>query len=131
MKPRIQSLVVLVVAAVLAGCAVGPNYKRPVVHSPDNFRFAENQTTNSLGDLPWWQVFQDPVLQGLIGTAITNNYDLKQAVARVEQARNQAAAANSAFFRKSVMAAMSAVDATRSTTHLRLHPTAPRSVPHN
>ena len=41
---------------------------------------------------------QDPVLQGLIGTAITNNYDLKQAVARVEQARDQAAVANSAFF---------------------------------
>lgn len=93
-------LMALVVGSLLwiTGCAVGPNYKRPVVHSPENFRFAENQTTNSLGDLPWWQVFQDPVLQGLIGTAITNNYDLKQAVARVEQARNQAVAAKSAFF---------------------------------
>jgi multidrug efflux system outer membrane protein len=47
--------------------------------------------------LPWWKVFKDPVLQNLIGTAITNNYDLKQAVARVEQARDQAAAANAAF----------------------------------
>ena len=82
----------------LGGCAVGPNYKRPAVHTPENFRFAGNQATNSLGDLPWWQVFQDPILQNLIGTALTNNYDLKQAVARVEQARNQAAAANAAFF---------------------------------
>ena len=82
----------------LAGCAVGPNYHRPTVDSPAQFRFTENQTTNSFGDLPWWKVFNDPVLQGLIGTALTNNYDLKQAVARVEQARNQAAAANSAFF---------------------------------
>jgi outer membrane protein TolC len=53
---------------------------------------------NSLADLPWWQVFQDPVLQGLIRTALTNNYDLQQAVARMEEARYQASAASSAFF---------------------------------
>ena len=98
MKPRVFGLLVLIGAAVLGGCAMGPNYKRPAVNAPTEFRFAENQTTNSLADLPWWQVFKDPILQGLIGTAITNNYDLKQAVARVEQARNQAAAANAAFF---------------------------------
>lgn len=97
MKARAKC-VSLAVLAVLAGCAVGPNYRRPVVNTPAQFRFAESQTTNSLGDLPWWKVFNDPVLQGLIGTALTNNYDLQQAVARVEQARNQAAVANSAFF---------------------------------
>ncbi len=91
-------LYLVAVVALLGGCAVGPNYKRPTVQSPENFRFTENQTTNSLGDLPWWKVFKDPILQNLIGTAITNNYNLKQAVARVEQARNQAAVANSAFF---------------------------------
>jgi multidrug efflux system outer membrane protein len=87
-----------IVLAVLAGCAVGPDYKKPVVSTPAQFRFAANQNTNSLGDLPWWQVFNDPQLQNLIGTALTNNYDLKQAVARVEQARYQAAVADSAFF---------------------------------
>ena len=100
MNPRFlfQGLGVLAGLAILGGCAVGPNYKRPAVNTPANFRFTDNQTTNSLGNLPWWQVFQDPILQNLIGTAITNNYDLKQAVARVEEARNQAAAANAAFF---------------------------------
>jgi outer membrane protein, multidrug efflux system len=88
----------LAALAVLAGCAVGPNYKRPAVHAPENFRFTENQTTNSFGDLPWWEVFKDPVLQDLIVTALTNNYDLKQAVARVEQARNLAVAARSPLF---------------------------------
>jgi multidrug efflux system outer membrane protein len=92
------SLSLVAVLAVLGGCAVGPNYKRPAVNSPEGFRFAENQATNSLGDLPWWQVFKDPILQNLIGTAITNNYDLQQAVARVEQSREQAAVANSTFF---------------------------------
>jgi multidrug efflux system outer membrane protein len=99
MKSKLKSGWYLIVAlALLGGCAVGPNYKRPAVNAPEDFRFADNQTTNSLADLPWWQVFKDPILQGLIGTAITNNYDLKQAVARVEQARAQAAVANSAFF---------------------------------
>src|SRR5215472_18776406 len=84
--------------AVLAGCAVGPDYKRPAVNSPAQFRFTENQNTNSLANLPWWEVFRDPVLQDLIRITLTNNYDLKQAAARVEQARYQIAVANSSFF---------------------------------
>jgi outer membrane protein, multidrug efflux system len=82
----------------VAGCAVGPNYKRPEANAPANFRFAGAQTTNSLADLPWWEMFQDPMLQDLVRTSLTNNYDLKRAVARVEQARNQVIVARSAFF---------------------------------
>lgn len=82
----------------LFGCAVGPNYKRPAQHAPDNFRFATGQSTNSFGDLPWWEVFKDPVLQDLIRTALTNNYDIKRAVARVEQARQQVTVARSPLF---------------------------------
>ncbi|HWI58909.1 MAG TPA: efflux transporter outer membrane subunit [Bacillota bacterium] len=91
-------LIPLVLLMLAGGCAVGPNYKRPPVHTPEQYRFATNQTTNSLGDLLWWQTFQDPVLQDLIRTALTNNYDLKQAIARVEQARNQAIAVRSPLF---------------------------------
>jgi len=84
--------------ALYGGCAVGPNYKRPVVDTPGNYRFDPTQTTNSLGDLPWWEVFKDPMLQELIRTALTNNYDLKQAVARVEQARQQVTVARAPLF---------------------------------
>jgi multidrug efflux system outer membrane protein len=80
------------------GCAVGPNYKRPPVDAPDNFRFAQTAPTNSFGNLPWWEAFKDPILQGLIHTALTNNYDLKQAVARVEQARQQVTVARAPLF---------------------------------
>ncbi len=82
-------LAALTVVGLLTGCKLGPNYKGPVMETPENFRFAEAQTTNSFADMPWWEVFKDPHLQELIGTALTNNYDLKQAVARVEQARLQ------------------------------------------
>jgi outer membrane protein, multidrug efflux system len=84
--------------AILGGCALGPNYKRPAIDTPAAYRFAETQGTNSLGDLPWWQVFKDPILQDLIRTALTNNYDLKQAVARVEQARQQVTVARAPLF---------------------------------
>jgi multidrug efflux system outer membrane protein len=93
-----RSLFPLFALALISGCAVGPNYKHPVVDTPPDFRFATSQTTNSLGDLPWWEVFKDPALQDLIRAALTNNYDLKQAVARVEQSRQQVAVARSQLF---------------------------------
>jgi len=78
---------------IAGGCALGPDYQRPEVASPPSYRFESGAGTNSFGDLGWREVFTDPVLQELIGTALTNNYDLRQAVARVEQARNLAVAA--------------------------------------
>jgi multidrug efflux system outer membrane protein len=88
----------IIASVIFSGCAVGPNYKRPSMVMPENFRFATGSTTNSLGDLPWWDVFKDSMLQELIRAALTNNYDLKQAVARVEQARNVAVAARAPLF---------------------------------
>ena len=52
----------------------------------------------SLADLPWWQVFGDPALQRLIGAALDSNYDLRRAVARVEQARWLAGQARAGYF---------------------------------
>jgi multidrug efflux system outer membrane protein len=86
------------VGVFLAGCAVGPNYKRPAVDAPGNYRFAASPSTKSIGDLPWWEVFKDPILLDLIAMAVTNNYDLRQAVARVEEARNFAVAARAPLF---------------------------------
>lgn len=83
---------------ILAGCAVGPNYKRPQTGIPPVFRGEAEPGTNSLGDLPWWNVFQDDTLQELIRTALTNNYDLRIAVTRVEQAQAMAAESRAQFF---------------------------------
>ena len=82
----------------LAGCAVGPNYKRPPVNAPETFRGETGISTNSIANLPWWQVFHDDTLQNLIRTALTNNYDLRIAVTRVEQARAMAAQARAGYF---------------------------------
>jgi outer membrane protein, multidrug efflux system len=82
----------------LAGCAVGPNYKRPAIDAPVGFRDVTNQiSTNSFADLPWWGVFKDPVLQDLIKVALTNNYDLRIILTRVDQARALQMQARSQF----------------------------------
>jgi outer membrane protein, multidrug efflux system len=94
---RFDLLPAVILVIMLAGCAVGPNYKRPDVNPPATFRDAEG-ATNSLGDLPWWQLFQDPVLKGLIQTALTNNFDIRIAAARVEQSRELLAQTRSAFY---------------------------------
>jgi outer membrane protein, multidrug efflux system len=77
-------------AALLAGCTVGPNYKRPQVAVPETFRAPEplpESQAASLADLKWFEVFRDPQLQSLIRTALAHNYDLRDAVTRVEEAR--------------------------------------------
>jgi multidrug efflux system outer membrane protein len=83
---------VLAVAVSLAACAVGPEYHRPEVTPPKDFRSqVAPAEAGSLADLPWWQVFNDKTLQGLITQALAGNYDLKVAVDRIEEARAQVA----------------------------------------
>src|SRR3954467_4578043 len=84
-----QSLVVIVLIVLLTGCAVGPNYHRPAVTSPPSFRGSEATTPDatSLADTKWFEVFKDQQLQSLIRTALQNNFDVREAAARVEAAR--------------------------------------------
>ena len=79
--------------SLLAGCAVGPNYQRPVIDSPAAFRGETAAANGPSAELAWWQVYKDAILQALIREAFTNNYDLRIAVTRVEQARAVAAQA--------------------------------------
>jgi multidrug efflux system outer membrane protein len=100
-----RTAAVAAVAVLLAGCTVGPNYKRPVMATPAEHRFVESpQQAASLADTPWMGVFSDPVLQDLIREAITANLDLRIAASRVEQARARAGIAKS-FLYPSVNAA--------------------------
>jgi multidrug efflux system outer membrane protein len=84
----------LVLTTGIAGCTVGPNYKRPAYPAPPAFRGADDATItsdaqNSLGDEQWAQVFREPELQALIRTALTNNYDIRIAAQRVLEQQAQ------------------------------------------
>jgi multidrug efflux system outer membrane protein len=72
----------------LWGLEVGPDYQRPAVAMPEDFRGRLGSAeAASFADLPWWEVFGDPVLQQLVRQVLEGNYDLQAAVANVEQAR--------------------------------------------
>jgi outer membrane protein, multidrug efflux system len=87
------SIAPVIAAALLAGCTVGPNYQRPAIPAPSSFRAPEGTAPSadptSLGDLKWFEVFRDEKLQELERTALAQNYDLRDAAARVEAARAQ------------------------------------------
>jgi outer membrane protein, multidrug efflux system len=71
--------------AVLAGCTLGPDYKRPEIKSPAAFQY-EPKDAAQTADTLWWQQFQDPVLDQLIAEALAHNTNIQIAAANVEQA---------------------------------------------
>ena len=92
--PRLKSVLLFCALALLAGCTVGPNYKRPNTDVPTSFRAlapvdAAGASAQSLGDQKWWEVFQDEQLQKLIRTALQQNYDLRIAAMHVVEAQAQ------------------------------------------
>ena len=83
----------------VSGCPLGPNYWRPDVNVPTVYRDQPSPALQaSLADLPWWDLFKDETLKGLVEASLTNNYDLAAAVARVEQARQVSAQAMAQYF---------------------------------
>ena len=85
-------------AALLAGCAVGPNYQRPALDMPAQYRdvapaassaAAAAGDTSPLGERGWWEVYSDSNLQTLLTAALKNNYDVKIAVAHIDEARRE------------------------------------------
>ena len=79
--------------SLLAGCMLGPDYQRPAVPVPAQYRSAEQPAPGreavSLADMQWFALFQDERLQALIRTALENNYDVRIAVTRVLEAQAQ------------------------------------------
>src|SRR5262245_48178365 len=79
----------LVALCALAGCAVGPDYRRPQATLPEVWARTAEQPTPSpteLANLAWWQEFKEPPLTALVEEAFANNKDLRVALARVEEA---------------------------------------------
>lgn len=82
-------------AILLAGCSLGPEYHRPEVAAPVEYRYAEGyeeiwQQGEPADELPkgqWWRIYQDPALNELQERAAANNQQLRAAVARLDQAR--------------------------------------------
>jgi len=87
-----RSTILALLLLLMAGCKVGPNYQRPPLTVPDQYRgLAPDQTTQQqsaedFAVMKWTSVFQDDTLQGLIKEALASNYDMRIAATRILQA---------------------------------------------
>ena len=92
---------VVVLSLLSSGAMAQKKYVRPPVKTPDTFRGADSASPpdqSSIGDLKWFEVFKDQELQALVRTALTQNYDLRLAVARINAARANVGLARSNQF---------------------------------
>jgi outer membrane protein, multidrug efflux system len=99
---RKSLIIAVLIVSLLSGTALGQKkYQRPSVKTPDSFRGADGTgptDQTSIGDLKWFEVFQDEELQKLVRTAMVQNYDLRLAVARINAARANVGLARSNQF---------------------------------
>jgi len=94
MNPARQKFLIGMILMLSTGCAVGPNYKKPAVPVPPEYRGLPadqmgKSDVASFGDQKWWDAFQDEALRDLIKTALKQNYDVRIAAARILEARAQ------------------------------------------
>lgn len=95
-----RSLALFLSASVLAGCAVGPDYRRPQVALPDHYVGQPADRAHAgapAGITSWWEGFDDPLLTHFVSLALAQNLDLAQAAARVTQARAALGGADAAL----------------------------------
>jgi multidrug efflux system outer membrane protein len=108
MRARVLPAAVLLLT--LSACKVGPNYKRPALAVPDQYRglapgLGGQAAGGPFAEMKWQSVFQDEVLQNLIQEALTNNYDIRIAATNILEAQaslgvtrsNQLPAVNGTF----------------------------------
>lgn len=92
----------LLLAAALGGCALGPEGPMPQAQAPAGFKEAQGwqpaRPSDAVPKGKWWQVFDDPVLNGLVEQVEVSNTQLRAAEARYRQARSAVASARSQFF---------------------------------
>jgi outer membrane protein, multidrug efflux system len=87
----------LFLALALAGCMVGPDYRKPQVEVMNKYRF-DDQTSRDIASNMWWEQFRDPVMNELIRAALDENKDIRVAAARIEEFQGRFGATRSALF---------------------------------
>ncbi len=86
-------------AFAFAGCAVGPNYHRPDLAVPAEYKSANAaEKAPVIADQQWWLLFHDDALTQLVEDTIKSNFDIRAAIARVDEARAATKQARAAFF---------------------------------
>ena len=72
---------------ILYSCAVGPDFQKPVTHTPKYFTNYDSVAVDTVVNLKWWEIFNDPILDTLVITALRENKNVNIAISRIEEAR--------------------------------------------
>ena len=97
-RPSLFNMVAMsMLAAMLAACMVGPDYVRPKVDTPAQYRF-QFRDAQATANTQWWRQFNDPVLDDLINQALAHNWNVKIAAANVEAAAGVLSQARAPLF---------------------------------
>jgi NodT family efflux transporter outer membrane factor (OMF) lipoprotein len=97
-RRRAPLAITSVATAILAGCAVGPNYSAPDPHPPAAYAVADAALSDAAPQDQWWVALGDPLLDELVALALAGNPDLAMAEARVHQARAIATVVGAEFY---------------------------------
>src|SRR3954453_12997658 len=94
MRKSKKTFAIIFLVALCSGCPVGPNYKRPPVPAPPEYRGASPDQAGkaeaaSFATQKWWDVFPDETLRDLIHAALEQNHDVRIAAERILEARAQ------------------------------------------
>jgi outer membrane protein, multidrug efflux system len=93
----VRTALCVAAGALLSACAVGPDYKRPEIESPGQWRI-DYPKAAEVANTKWWEQFGDPALNQLVETALQENLDLQAAAARVDQFLGALTTTRSQFF---------------------------------
>ncbi len=86
---KIKKLLIIITAMAIlfvTGCVMGPDFEKPVVETPDQYRFSDAQV-KTVVNLKWWELFNDPILDSLVVEALNDNKDVMIAASRINEAR--------------------------------------------
>ncbi len=107
-----RPLLLLLSAAVLSACTVGPDYRRPEVPMAQSYMTRSpvmaTAKASSVDLSVWWEGFDDPLLNHYVSVALAQNFDLAQAAARIGQARARLGGANAALLPSATVSASAA-----------------------
>jgi len=123
MKSQITKLIVysLFLALFISSCSVGPNFTQPVVETPDSYRM-DYPSDTSIVNMPWWDLFQDTVLQRIIYTTLENNRNLRVAALRMQEAELHMGIVRSNLYPQIDYAAGGALNATTDGATAEFNP---------
>ncbi|WP_426416237.1 efflux transporter outer membrane subunit [Aestuariirhabdus sp. LZHN29] len=96
-NPNVMAIVALCCGTLITGCVVGPDYQRPDVEVPKEWRI-DYSAASDLTNAKWWQQFNDPVLDRLVETALKENLDIRIAASRIDQFLGQLNTTRAEFF---------------------------------